>query len=62
VFGELTAITQPEYVAGLSWLHTGGTQYAGEMAGRLAGLFAANLRNFVDGMADDVRAAGPRVG
>jgi phosphoenolpyruvate carboxykinase (ATP) len=28
----------------------------------LAGLFAANLRNFGDAIPDDVRAAGPRVG
>ena len=30
-------------------------------AQRLAGLFAANLRNFGDSIPDDVRAAGPRV-
>ena len=28
---------------------------------RLAGLFAANLRNFGDTISDDIRAAGPRV-
>jgi len=30
-------------------------------AGRLAALFATNLRNFSDAVSDDVRAAGPRV-